>query len=176
LYLSGENQEDVKIFENNGVLKITMDLDQFISSNTVDVELYYTEALTIIDANENAKIISNAPLKGEKLEIKAQESGIVSLALDMEYVLVKCNTGSETTLTGTSKIQDVSVNTGGKVYHKELLVKETSVTVLGGGHAEIHGTEKVIARVKAGGSIEVYGKPRIIEKDATFGGNILVIK
>jgi hypothetical protein len=175
LYLSGENREDVKVFENNGVLKITMDLDQFISSNTVAVELYYTEDLTIIDANENAKIISNGTLKGTKLEIKVQESGIVSLVLDMEYVLVKCNTGSEITLSGTTIIQDVSVNTGGKVYHKELFAKETSVTVLGGGYAEVHGTEKVIAKVKAGGSIKVYGKPKIMDKDDTFGGKIAVM-
>lgn len=174
LLLSGENREDVNVFENNGVLTIKMGSDQFISSKTIAIKLYYTESLAVIDANENAKIISDGTLKGTKLEIKAQEAGIVSLALDMEYVMVKCNSSSETTIIGTTQVQDVSVNTGGKVYHKELFAKETNVTVLAGGHAEVHGTEKVIAKVKAGGFIVVYGKPKIIEKDDTFGGKIEV--
>lgn len=162
----------VHILENNGVLKIRRSSDQFISGSAINIELYYTESLTILDANENAKIMSKGPIDSSKIEIKAQAAGYIALKLTTASTVVKSTSGSEIRLTGTSRIQDVTVNTGGKVYSKGLLTKETTAKVLAGGYAEIHGSDKVIAKVKAGGVILVYGNPKSLEKEDIFGGKI----
>lgn len=172
LVVTGKDKEDVSIAESKGTLKIKMNMREFLSGNHIEATLYFTEDLSLIDANENAKIISKATIKSSDLEIKAQEAGIIALELATDYVTVKSTTGSEITLSGTSKVQDVSVNTGGKVFNKNLDTKETTVTVLAGGHADILATDAAVARVKAGGSITIYGNPKSLDQDDTFGGTI----
>lgn len=172
LTIAAKDKNEVKILQNNGVLKIKRSSDQLISRDAIDILLYYTESLTVLDANENAKITSKGPVESPKIEIKAQAAGYIVLELASASTIIKSASGSEVSLTGTSKVQDVTVNTGGKVYNKGLFTKETTVRVLAGGHAEIHGSDKVIAKVKAGGVILVYGDPKSLEKENTFGGKI----
>ena len=172
LVLSGEVKEDVSITQNNGLLKVKMGINEFLSGNTVNAKLYYTEELTVIDANENARIISNGTIKSSTIEIKSQEAAIITLNLNVATVIAKSTSGSELKLSGTTDHQDANINTGGKIYNKGLQSKTTSVIVLGGGIAEVYASDKVIAKVKAGGSIHVYGNPKTIDKDDTFGGKI----
>lgn len=176
LVVSGEDSEDVSIQENNGQLKIKMDLHEFLSGNTVNIDLYYTETLTLIDANENARIISKNSIKGSFLEVRAQEAGVITLNIQAESVKIKSTSGSEIKLSGTTGTQDASINTGGKLYNKGLTSKNTKVTVLAGGHAEIFATDKAVAKVKAGGSISIYGNPKLVDRDDTFGGSIKLIE
>lgn len=172
LVLSGEVKEDVSITQNNGLLKVKMGINEFLSGNTVNAKLYYTEELTVIDANENARIISSGTIKSSTIEIKSQEAAIITLNLNVATVIAKSTSGSELKLSGTTDHQDANINTGGKIYNKGLQSKTTSVIVLGGGIAEVYASDKVIAKVKAGGSIHVYGNPKTIDKDDTFGGKI----
>lgn len=173
LVLNSEDREIVQVLESNGVVKLKMAYSQFLSK-LIPVQLYYKEPLTVIDANTNAKIISEAIFKGVEIEIMAQEAAYISLVLDTEFTSVKGTAGSEIHLIGTSKVQDIYVNTGGMVYCKGLSGKETRAMVLAGGYAEVHGTEKVVTKVKAGSTIIVYGNPKKLEKDLTFGGKIEV--
>lgn len=176
LEVNGEHKEDISIVESNGQLKIKMTIKEFLSGNTVNVKLYYTEALAVIDANENARIIANNSIKTGSLEIRAQEAGIVTLNIEAQSVLVKSTTGSEIKLSGTVDTQNAAINTGGKLYNKGLKSVSTTVTVLGGGHAEIFATETAVGKVKAGGTIIINGNPKNIDTDDTFGGTIKVIE
>ncbi|WP_419212657.1 head GIN domain-containing protein [Maribacter sp. X9] len=174
LVILDKDKADIKILESDGTLKLKLLRENFLASSPVDIQLYYTEPLTVIDANENAKITASTVLKGLEVEIMAQEAAYVSLALNTEFATVKSISGSEIQLKGTTKVQDVYVNTGAKVFNKNLKTEETTVMVLAGGYAEVHGTAKVITKVKAGSTIIVYGKPKNLEKDDTFGGKIEV--
>ena len=172
LVLSGEDKEDVSITENNGLLKVKMGINEFLSGNTVNAKLYYTEELTVIDANENARIVSSGIIKSSTIEIRSQEAATITLNIKVDTVNAKSTSGSDIKLSGTTDYQDANINTGGKLYNKGLKSRSTSVIVLGGGIAEVYASEKIIAKVKAGGSIKVYGNPKIIDKDDTFGGKI----
>lgn len=173
LVLNSADRELVQVMESNGVVKLKMATSQFLSK-LIPVQLYYKEPLTVIDANTNAQIISKATFKGVEIEIMAQEAAYISLVLDTEFTSVKGTAGSEIHLKGASKVQDIYVNTGGMIYCKDLNGKETRAMVLAGGYAEVHGTEKVVTKVKAGSTVIVYGNPKKLEKDLTFGGKIEV--
>jgi len=67
------------------------------------------------------------------------------------------------------------VNTGGKIYNKQLNTQQTTVVVNAGGRADVNASEKVDAKVRAGGSIYIYGNPKEIDKDKVFGGKIEVV-
>ncbi|TVZ15515.1 head GIN domain-containing protein [Maribacter sp. MAR_2009_72] len=176
LVIRGEDKDDVSIQESNGQLKIKMAIHEFLSGNTVTIKLHYTEPLTVIDANENARIISENNVRAGTLDIKAQEAGLIILNLEATTVHIKSTTGSEIKLSGTTQTQDIHINTGGKVDTKKLKSENTEVTVLAGGRAEIFATEKVTAKVKAGGNIIIHGNPKIVDRDDTFGGVITILQ
>lgn len=175
LVITGDDKDEVEISEKGDLLKIKMEFDNFLDGNEAKATLYYKEELSLIDANENAKIVSNEVYKGKRTDIRGQEGGVIDLELAVDYVYVRAISGSEITLTGKSNEQEIAVNTGGKVYNENFNTRETTVTVLAGGRADVKASSKVIAKVKAGGSIYIYGNPDNIEKNKVFGGKIKIM-
>ncbi|WP_072989474.1 head GIN domain-containing protein [Pseudozobellia thermophila] len=177
LVITGDDKDEVNISNKNGLLKIKMEFDNFMDGDEALATLYYTEELDLIDANENAKIKSDETLTHTgRIEIKAQEGGIIDLKVDLDDLYAKSVTGGEITLTGSAKTQEVLINTGGKVYNKQLNTETTEVTVSAGGLADVNATEKVKAKVRAGGAIYIYGNPKDIDRDKVFGGKIEVVE
>ncbi|SIS42363.1 Putative auto-transporter adhesin, head GIN domain [Zobellia uliginosa] len=172
LVITGDDKDEVNISNKNGLLKIKMEFDNFLDGNEANATLYYTEELTLIDANENASIQSDETVKGERVEIKTQEGGQIELKVDIKDLYTKSVSGGEVTLSGSATQQEIMVNTGGKTYNKQLDTKETTVVVNAGGRADVNASDKVSAKVRAGGSIYIYGNPKSIEKDKVFGGRI----
>ena len=175
MVITGDDKDEVKISNKNGLLKIRMEFDNFMDGDEAKVKLYYTEALTLLDANENAKIISDETFNGKRVEIKVQEGGKIDLKVNLEDLYAKSVSGGEITLTGKADTQEAIVNTGGKVYNAELDTKNTNVTVSAGGRADVKASERVDAKVKAGGYIYIYGNPKDVEKNKLFGGKIKVM-
>lgn len=177
LVITGDDQDEVDISNKNGLLKIRMEFDNFLDGDEALATLYYTEELDLIDANENAKITSDETLVNKgRIEIKTQEGGIIDLKVDLEDLYAKSVTGGEITLKGNAKTQEVLINTGGKVYNKQLNTETTEVVVSAGGLADVNASEKVKAKVRAGGSIYIYGNPKEIDRDKVFGGKIEVVE
>lgn len=172
LVITGDDKDEVSISNKNGLLKIRMEFDNFMDGDEAHATLYYNGNITLLDVNENAKIISDETFKAEKVDIRGQEGGVINLNVDLNDVFVKAVSGSEITLTGSSKKQEISLNTGGKAYNEDLDTLETTVTVMAGGRADVKASEEVNAKVKAGGSIYIYGNPKSIKRDKVFGGKI----
>ncbi|RKN83418.1 DUF2807 domain-containing protein [Ulvibacterium marinum] len=175
LVITGDDQDEVDISNKNGLLKIKMEFDNFMDGGEAKATLYYTETLVLLDANENAKITSDETLTGNRVEIKTQEGGHIDLKIDVADLYTKSVSGGEVSLTGQAKTQEVMVNTGGQVYNKALDTDETIVTVNAGGRADVKASEKVQAKVRAGGSIYIYGNPKDVERNKVFGGKIKVM-
>ena len=68
------------------------------------------------------------------------------------------------------------MNTGGVFKGKDCVTEQTKVTVSAGGSANVNATEIVKASVKAGGSIMIYGNPKLADTKKVFGGSIEIIK
>lgn len=175
LEITEDDKDEVNISNKNGLLKIRMEFDNFMDGDEAKATLYYSETFKLLDANENAKINSKETVSGERVEIKTQEGGHIDLKVDIKDLYSKSISGGEITLTGSAEVQEVLVNTGGKVYNEALSTGTTKVTVNAGGRADIKASESVVAKVRAGGSIYIYGNPRQIEKDKVFGGKIKVM-
>lgn len=175
IVITGDDQDEVKITNKNGVLKVKMEFDNFLDGNEAKATLYYTETLTLLDANENAKITSEETFKGNRAEIKAQEGGKIDLKIDLEDLYAKSISGGEVRLTGNTTQQEVMVNTGGKVKNKELASENTKVVVNAGGRADVNASNRVEAKVRAGGYIYIHGNPKDVERDKVFGGKIVIV-
>ena len=174
--IASENKKDLSITENDGRLRLKMCSGESLLNSILNIKLFYTEALSVIDANKNSRIISTGLVIGTDLTIAAQDASTITLNIAYNNISAKSTSGSEIKLSGTSSDQEVMINTGGKLLNKGLKTKNSTVIVLSGGSAEVYASEAVIAKVKAGGAITVYGKPKSVDKDDTFGGKIAILE
>ena len=174
--LTGDDQGDVDIENKKGLLKIKMDFENSMDGEDVEAKVYYTEELSLIDANEGASITAESTVKASESRIAVQEGGRIELKVNIENLFVKSTSGSEVKLTGNATNQEVVANAGGKVFNEKLDTETTKVTVNAGGSAEVKASILVDAKVRAGGNITIHGNPKKIEKDKVFGGKIKVIE
>ncbi len=171
--ITGANTKNVVAVNNDGILKLRMEVTKLFSGYRTFVDLYYSSPLIVIDVNEDARITSKETIEQDVLEVKAQEGGEVTIAADVEQMLIKSVTGGIINASGTSDNQDVSINTGGIYKGKDFKTKFTTVNVNAGSTAEIYATDYVKATVKAGGEVQVYGDPAKMDEKTVFGGKII---
>lgn len=172
--ITGDDADDVKISNDDGLLKIRMEVKDFLDGNETNVELHYTEELALIDANEGAEVVSQSELANRYISIRTQEGGQVKASVNTRNLDVKAITGGKIWLSGEAPNQEASVRSGGEYHAKDLASNQTEVTVFAGGKAFVNSKEYVEANVTAGGTIEIFGNPEQIEQDKTFGGSIVV--
>jgi len=173
--VEGENTEFVKTINDNGVLKIRMELEERFDGNATTVKLYFKN-ISIIDANEGAEINSDTEIKETSLELKTQEGGKINVMIVTENLDIKSVSGGVINAKGKTKKQDISINSGGVYEAKDLISSEANVNVTAGGSATIFTTEKVEAKVTAGGYITVYGNPKDVKKKKLAGGKIKIVE
>ncbi|WP_419213191.1 head GIN domain-containing protein [Maribacter sp. X9] len=170
--ITGENTESVAFVNNDGVLKIRMQIGKIFSGYKTFVDLYYSGTLLVIDVNEDARMITDGTIKQEVLELKAQEGGELIVNAEVEQLLIKSVSGGIIKTKGFSDLQDVQINTGGVYEGKDFSTKFSTINVNAGSRAEINAKDYVKATVKAGGEVLVYGNPKKLEEKTVFGGTI----
>ncbi|WP_273568645.1 head GIN domain-containing protein [Maribacter halichondriae] len=170
--ISGENIDKVAIVNNDGVLKLRMQIGKIFSGYKTFVDVYYSDKIIIIDVNEDARISSADIIKQDVLELKAQEGGELDINAEVEQMLIKTVTGGVIETSGSSDLQDVAINTGGVYEGKAFKTKFSTVNVNAGSKAEIYASDYVKATVKAGGEVLVYGDPAKMDEKTVFGGKI----
>ncbi|WP_179021442.1 head GIN domain-containing protein [Winogradskyella forsetii] len=169
--ISGENTKNVEVVNNNGTLKIRMSLKEIFDGNHTTVTLYYVN-VDVIDANEGANITVNETIKQYEIDLSVQEGGEITADLETTYANFKAVTGGSIHVTGSSKNQDISIYTGGVFNGRDFITEKAEVSINAAGEAKVNATETVIAKVKAGGTIYIYGNPEQIDESTILGGKI----
>jgi hypothetical protein len=172
MFISGNRQVEVEIVNSNGELKIRMPFPKLLSGEDISIKLFFKN-IDAIAASEGSYVSSEANFKQTIMDLNAREGAEIKVDLDVEKVNVKAVTGGIIELSGKALNQDVTLMTGGILKSKELHTSQTTINVSAGGNAEIHATALVDAKVRAGGSIYIYGSPKQINKETLFGGSII---
>ena len=170
--ITGENTGSVAIVNNEGVLKIRMQIGKIFSGYKTFVDLYYAGTVLVIDVNEDARITSKNVIQQKVLELKAQEGGELVIDAEVEQMLIKSVSGGVIRTRGVSDLQDVQINTGGVYEGKNFKTNFSTINVNAGSRAEINAKNYVKATVKAGGEVLVFGNPEKLEEKTVFGGTI----
>lgn len=169
--VKGRNVDDIQVVNNNGTLKIRMQLDKIFTGEDTFVEVYYTR-LDVIDGNEGAKISSNEQIQQNAIELRAQEGAKLKVGLDVAYMDIRAVTGGIVEASGLAKSMDIVLNTGGIFEGKALKTENAKIKISAGGESEIHATERVDINIKAGGDVSVYGNPKEVNKNTFAGGRV----
>ncbi|WP_309614233.1 head GIN domain-containing protein [Flavobacterium sp.] len=169
--LDGKGADDVELINKIGELKIRMPMTKLLDGDNISVTVYYVK-ITAVEANEGSRIACGDKISSVVFDVIAKEGSEIKLILDVEKLNVRTANGSKVLLEGNADIQDVLVNSGG-IYEAEKLESQiTTVSCNAGGEAAIFATNSVDAKVRAGGEITIFGKPKQINKKIVAGGTI----
>ena len=172
--IKGENVDDIKWANKDGVLKLRMQLDKKFTGEHTFIEVYYTD-VDIIDANEGSRITCNELVKKNKLELRAQEGAAIRIGIDVSVVDIRAVTGGIIEASGLAENQSIVINTGGIFEGRDLRTEIAEVKIQAGGEAEVFASERVDINVKAGGDVAVYGNPKDVNKKTFAGGRVRVM-
>ena len=173
--LNGNDAESVELILKNNELKIRMPFTKLLTGDAISATVYYKN-ITAVEANEGSRIAGSSVLKAIDFDIKAKEGSEVKLLLEVSKLTARVANGSTITLEGNAQIQEVLVNSGGKYEAEKLQTSQTTITGNAGGEASVYATELVDAKVRAGGTITIFGKPKQINKKIIAGGSIEMAK
>ena len=169
--LDGSGSEDVEIVNKNGELKIRMRLSKMLSGDNVSATVYYKN-IDAVEANEGSRISCETSFEATSFDIKAKEGSQIKIKVTVDRLAVRIGNGSTVTISGTAKNQDVLINSGGIYEAEKLETNQTVITANAGGDADIYATDLVDAKVRAGGDIRIFGKPKQINQKIIAGGTI----
>lgn len=170
--IEGSKASAVTVKNINGVLKISMKIENTFSSDEVMVYLYYAKPIALIHANEGSNVFADKELKQDRVEVVAQEGARVKFDLEVRDVEVTASTGGYIKLSGTADSQAVKVNTGGIYKGADLKTKNTKISAATGGNGEVFATGSVDARASTAGIIDIEGDPESLTVKESTGGNI----
>lgn len=169
--LNGSGSNEVELVNKNGELKIRLPLTKLLSGDNISATVYYKN-IDAVEANEGSKISSEATFNSTAFDIIAKEGSEIKIKIATERVTVKVSNGSKVQLEGKATNQDVLINSGGIYEAEKLITNQTIITANAGGEAIVYATDFVDAKVRAGGDITIYGKPKQINQKIVAGGRI----
>lgn len=169
--IDGSGSEDVEIVNKNGELKIRMRLTKMLSGDNISATVYYKN-IDAIEANEGSRISSEATFEATTFDIKAKEGSQIKIKINVDRLTARIGNGSTVTVSGTATNQDVLINSGGIYEAEKLETSQTIITANAGGDADVYATDLVDAKVRAGGDIRIFGKPKQINQKIVAGGTI----
>lgn len=172
IIITGERADEVQIVNKNDELKIRMPFPKLLSGDDITIKLYF-KRIESISASEQSSVYCEETFEETLLDLNVKEGAIINVDLDVDKVNVIANSGGIIELSGKASNQDVVITSGGILKSSKLQTSQTSINVSAGGKAEIYATTLVDVKVKAGGSVYIYGKPKQINKQTFLGGTII---
>jgi hypothetical protein len=169
--IDGKEANEVELVNKNGELKIRMPLTKLLGGDHISVTVYFNN-LSAIEANEGSRIACGDNIQSNTFEINAKEGSQIRVTVAVDKLNVRVANGSTINIEGTADNQDVLCNSGGIYEARNFKTKQTTITANAGGEADIYATDLVEAKVRAGGDITIYGKPKQINQKVIAGGTI----
>ncbi|CAN1492755.1 Putative auto-transporter adhesin, head GIN domain containing protein [Flavobacteriaceae bacterium] len=170
--ITGTSQSKVEVVNKNGLLKIRMPLTKLMTGDEAKVTLYFKK-IQSIDANEGSTVTCADTFKQTTFDLGVQEGAKITVVLDVDKASIKAYSGGIIEVTGKAVTQSVLINSGGILNANELETSQTTVSVSAGGSADVKASTLVDAKVKAGGTITIYGNPKEIRQETLLGGSII---
>lgn len=169
--ISGKESASVVIINKNGELKVRMSIDKTLAGEDISVMVYYKD-LTAIEANEGSIINSEGVIKAIGFDIIAKEGAVINIDLNVTKLSSKTSSGAIVNIDGNADNHNSIINAGGILNASQFKTLQTTVTCNAGGQAEVFATDYVNAKVRAGGNISIFGRPKQIDQKTVIGGTI----
>jgi len=171
IVIDGKGGNELELVNKNGELKIRMPFAKLLSGDNISVTLYFKK-INAVEANEGSRIACGDLIQSTSFDVNAKEGSEIKLQIQTQKLSGRIANGSKVKLSGSATNQDILVNSGGIYEAENLKTEQTSITCNAGGIADIFATVFVDAKVRAGGEITIFGKPKEINQKVIAGGSI----
>lgn len=171
IVVNGSRANDVEVVTKNNELKVRMKLTKLLQGEDVSATIYY-KTINKIEASEGSYVGSSDTFKGGNFDVNAKEGANIKLALDVKTASSRAHSGGIVEFTGKANNHDITITSGGIVKARGLETSTTNVTISAGGEAEVKASQLVDAKTRAGGTVDIYGNPKTVNKKTTAGGTI----
>ncbi|MDD5152343.1 MAG: DUF2807 domain-containing protein, partial [Flavobacterium sp.] len=171
IIITGKRENEVEVVNKNGELKLRMPFPKLLSGDDIIIKLYFKK-IENIEAGEGTYVSCDKTFKQTLINLNAKEGSEINIDLDVDKAEVRAVTGGILELSGEASNQNAIIASGAILNAKDLHTSQTSIIVSAGGQAEVFATLLVDAKVKAGGTIYIYGKPKQINQKTILGGTI----
>lgn len=173
--ITGKLADEVEIVNANSELKIRMPLGKLLKGDDIVAKVYFKK-VDALEANEGSYISCETPLEAINFGLIAKEGSQIKVTVEAKKIAVKSSNGSVIKLTGNTQNLDVVINSGGVLEAKECKAAQAAVSINAGGSADVTAVDLVDAKVRAGGTITIYGNPKQVNQKTILGGNIIISK
>lgn len=175
IVISGNRENEVQVVNINGELKLRMPFPKLLSGNDITIQLFFKN-IDSIDASEGSFVSSETVFKQTSIYLDCKEGAEIKVAIEVAKANVRAVSGGIIELTGSATNQTCTIASGGVYNGKDLHTSQTEVTVSAGGQADVYATLLADAKIRAGGSISIFGDPKQINQKTILGGTIKLIK
>ena len=169
--ITGSRAQEVELVNKSGNLKVRMKFGKLLDGDDISAKIYFKE-INEINGSEGSYVIADAVMKVTAMKVNAIEGAEIRLNLDVKKANLRAVTGGILKIKGKATNSDVSLGTGGVLQAMDLQTVQTSVKITTGGEADVRASELVDAKVRAVGSITIFGSPKQVNKSTTLGGTI----
>lgn len=172
------NEEEVKkdnILFTYAAEKLTIKYQgSFIKDIEIKIRIYYANTIQEIEARRGVQIrVENAGKFTEKTVFKAENGGKLLIKnIEASEVSAEISKGGSIRISGKADSFTAKIVAGGTIGGKDLEAKLVNAKVNMGGEITCNPLESLLAQVTSGGSIHYIGKPKLVDKKVTLGGNI----
>lgn len=153
------------------LLKIKMKSNLFEEEVQAIIKLTFTE-IREITSNASAEIVFKDKIVGDKIFAEATSGGRIIMEVDLSAIELKSYQGAHIDVSGTCKIQESFINTGGVLAASNFACDEVYIRMNTGGNAEIIANKKIEANVNTGARLSFFGNPDEESLNTTLGGKI----
>lgn len=168
----GDHYGGILLKQKGNTLKVRMRFRELFHYNNTYVDLYFKRPLHVLKLHQGAQVNTQAPLKHNKIVIKAHEGARFDGVVNTELLITKARTGGLVRLEGSTSEHILKVSTGGICFAEDLLSDRTQVSIFAGGEVGVFSDQHIEAHVSMGGNIGIKGKPKSIIARRTFAGEI----
>lgn len=158
----------------NGELKLNLPIGKLIEGDIPLSIKVFTKNIEKITAVQGSVVEIQSVIHTSEFSIRATEGAFVSGEFDTASLALKAVSGAVIDIRGKTKNLDILANTGGVYKGKDLKTENTLVKVTYGGTASVYASESCDAEVVVGGTINIYGNPKFMNKKTNFGGDIML--
>jgi len=138
-----------------------------------EIKVYVTyKKLRDIRAASAARLYGRSVLTGDRINVEVATSALAELDVQLENLVVTVASTGELTITGRTRTQETTVNTGGKLNAFDLESENAYVRVNTGGVGRVKATKLIEANVATGGSLRYKGKPAKQSIKKSTGGSV----
>lgn len=168
-------QEKVRIDENNGRLKISLQDLITIRGNdqTLILRLHTTAPVNDFEARSDAEINVQTPLTVNNLFLRAASDGIIRATLnDAENVEIEARSDGKLLLLGQADRVEADLRSDGGLSGFELLVNHLKIELASDARADLTVLETLDAKANSDARLRYQGDPEILRLETNSDGRI----